>query len=201
MEGEELIKTFFKKPKTNVSANLRRQVWDLYIGPSQKIVACPLCGIDKISSHDSNGGFQACHIVADKFFTGELSVYYLFPGCQLCNNNCSTLCIFDYLFCRGRIPQLRNLISKVVNAFISENVSTMNPEILLAPKILDYLYGKDRFRAGGGIVNTKQIFEIARLVHYNEILEEGARLAKLLRKNSETLENLLVFEVKSNEFN
>lgn len=201
-EKPEIIKTFFKKPhQQNITTNLRRQIWELYIGHNHKIAPCPLCGIEKISNHDTYGGFEACHIVSRKFFQGmDLNVYYLFPGCNICNNNCSTDCLLDYMFCRGRLSLLKQMLSKIINAFINENVHTMSADVLLGHKIIDYLYGTNRFRIGGGIVNRRPIYEMARMVHYNQLVDEGAKLAKMIKKNAKQLENLMESEIKLEGF-
>ena len=194
---EVIIKNFFKKPKTNITSNLRRQVWDLYIGVGTKTALCPLCGINRISNYESNGGFEACHIVASKFFHFDLSVYYLFPGCSTCNNDCSSMCLLDFLWCRGRITPLKNLISCVFNTFINEHTNDLKPEDLLAHKIIEHLYGENRFPSGGGVKNTHQIYEVARLVHYQELIEEGAQLAKKQKQNMESLTLLMECKIQT----
>lgn len=44
--------------------------------------------------------------------------------------------------------------------------------------VLENLYGPSKFPAGGGIQNTKQIYELARLEQYHWLLEQSAELEK-----------------------
>jgi hypothetical protein len=192
-DAEETTKTpfsFFKKPKTNVTSNLRRQIWDLYIGPGIKSANCPLCGLNKISNYESNGGFEACHIVANKY-CNMLNCYYLFPGCTVCNNECSSMCLLDFLWVRFRLKMLKQMISKIFNTFLIENKQDLQPQDQLAHKIIEHLYGEGKFPAGGGVQNTKQIYEIARLVQYEELVTRGEKLAKEMIDNASMMQILM----------
>jgi len=195
--NDKLYQKVFKKPKTTINQNLRRQIWEFYIGIGIKQTQCPLCGVCNISNYDVNGGFEACHIIANKFFNGELTKYYLFPGCSICNNECSKMCLLDYMWCRDRIVQLKFLLSKVLNGFINENKNDMEKNIQLGHKIIEHLYGTKRFPAGGGIENTKQIYELARLVHYEECIRYAIELSTKLKENAETLNLLTLSEIKT----
>jgi hypothetical protein len=117
-------------------------------------------------------------------------------GCSSCNNECSSLCLLDFLWCRGRITPLRNLMSCVFNTFINEHKNDMKPIDLQGHKIIEHLYGENRFPAGGGIKNTQQIYEVARLVHYQELIEEGAQLSKKLKENAESLTLLMESKIQ-----
>ncbi len=160
----EDIKQLFKKSKMSsltVTPALKKTIWDCFIGSGVKEAVCPLCGINKVYQF-TNSGFEACHIVARKFSTEVPSIYYLTVGCSACNNDCSDLCILDYLFCRQRIGALRKIIQIVYTKFVEEHNHELASENRLIWNVLDYLYGSRRFPAGGGIVNSKQIYEIAR---------------------------------------
>jgi hypothetical protein len=63
-----------------ITPKLRTQIWETYMGVGVRSDACPLCGVNQIQNYQSNSGFQACHVVADKWSLKELNVYYLYPG-------------------------------------------------------------------------------------------------------------------------
>lgn len=63
-----------------ITPKLRTQIWETYMGVGVRSDACPLCGVNQIQNYQSNSGFQACHIIADKWSLKELNVYYLYPG-------------------------------------------------------------------------------------------------------------------------
>jgi len=182
------------KKSKQITPNLKKAIWDIYIGIGIKRALCPLCGLKQINS-STNGGFDAAHIVADKYFYEDVNVLYFYPSCDICNNDCADLCIFDFLYVRHRLNALRKMISAIHHAFIAmhdgELANTM------APAILDYLYGFERFKAGGGIQNTKQIYEIARMVQYNELREKSAELNKEVQKLGKEMEELLSYEIKT----
>lgn len=70
-----------KKQARGISPKLRAQIWETYMGVGNRADLCPLCGTNQIQSHQSNSGFQACHVVAECWMLKqEPSVYYLFPG-------------------------------------------------------------------------------------------------------------------------
>jgi hypothetical protein len=185
-----------KKPRS-ISQNLRRQIWDTYMGPANKKGFCGLCGINQISNYDSNGGFEACHVVAEKYMRGDdLNVYYLYPGCASCNNQCGVLCILDYLWGRERFQELRKFISAVYKQFIAEHDFELSDEGKLAHNIIMHLYGNERFPAGGGMVNMKQILEVARLVQYENLIQEGELVTKALQQNAKMLNLLMGSKIK-----
>jgi hypothetical protein len=160
------IKQLLKK--STITPAIKKMIWDVQLSSTLKEAPCPLCGIHKVYQF-TNSGFEACHIVARKFSTEAPSIYYLTVGCSACNNDCSDICVFDYLFCRQRLNALRRLIQIIYRKFIEEH--------------LDHLYGPRRFPAGGGIVNTKQIYEIARseqlVILSEQICQTSQSLLKL----------------------
>lgn len=152
----------FKKPRTNADANLKKIIWDRYIGPGIKETICPLCSTYKIEN-SVNSGFVAAHLVAAKFIIEEkLNIFHVYPSCASCNSECGDLTVFDYLFCRQRTNALRRLVTSVYKVFIEENANILTNEHKMIWKVLDHLYGPTRYLAGGGIINTKPIYEIAR---------------------------------------
>lgn len=166
-----------EKGSKTITPALRKRIWELFVGIGVKVTTCPLCGIQEIYGFGQNSGFQSCHVVADKYMpSGCLNEFYLYPGCASCNNECADLCLLDYLFVRGRYTQLRKMIRSIYLAFIMVNADTLSNFEGLAWKILDHLYGKRRFMAGGGIQNN-MIYEFARTEQMNYIREE--KLAKL----------------------
>jgi hypothetical protein len=64
-------------------------------------------------------------------------------------------------------------------------------------RVLDHLYGPRRFPAGGGITNTKQIYEIARIEQYRQLTKESARLARKLEKVANNMSELMECEIKT----
>jgi hypothetical protein len=149
------------KKQKGITPALKKLVWEVYVGSSIKEVICPLCGINQIYQF-TNSGYEACHIVAKKFSTEIPSIYYITVGCSACNNDCSDMCVFDHLFCRQRFGALRRMITIIYKKFIEEHEHSLANENRIIWNVLDYLYGTKRFPAGGGIINTKQIYEIAR---------------------------------------
>lgn len=172
-----------KKPL--VTPALKKLCWDVYIGSSIKETVCPLCGLYQIYQ-STNSGYEACHVVARKFNSDALSIYYITVGCAACNNICADICILDYLFCRQRIGALRKFMQIVYTKFVEEHEHSLAMEDRMIWHVLDYLYGMRRFPAGGGIVNLKQIYEIARseqmVLLTNEMCKIGARLQALSKE-------------------
>ncbi len=173
----------FKKPRTNADPTLKKLIWDVYIGPGIKEALCPLCGTYKIYQF-SNSGYESAHIVSAKFNTEPLNVFHIFPTCSSCNNECKDLCILDYLFCRGRLGALRKMINCIYRKFLEENADVIAPEDRLIWRVLDHLYGNKRFPAGGGIVNTKAIYEIAKGEQLSIISERLILLGKQIKDAS-----------------
>ncbi len=177
---EEDIKQLFKKSKSlAVTPALKKQIWSTFVGDGVRETVCPLCGINKIYQFN-NSGFEACHIIARKFSTEQPSVYYLTVGCSSCNNNCADLCVLDYLFCTHRLTALRNMIRIIYAKFLEEHHHTLANDNRLIWNVLDHLYGSRRFPAGGGISNTKQIYEIARSEQLVALSSQITDLSKTL---------------------
>jgi hypothetical protein len=167
------------------------------MGVGNKSDRCPLCGVNQIQSHTSNSGFQACHVVADKFALKELNVYYLFPGCATCNNECGDVCLLDFMFSRGRHEQLRRIIWAIYSTFIAQHKDDLSFVEGQAWRVIDHLYGPRRFPAGGGIQNTRAIYEMARYEHYRHLVEEAATLAHKQQEVFRKMQVVLTDEIKT----
>ncbi len=187
----------FKRPKKTATPALRKSIWELYIGFGVQEATCPLCGLYKINQ-SINSAFEAAHVVARKFMDDEdtLSVYYLFPSCAVCNNECRDQCIFDFLYNRQRHIPLKRMIMAIFNAYVAQHDHELAMESRMAWMILARLYGKQRYPAGGGIVNEKAIYEIARAAQYAQLVEKGAKLVRELENNALHMRQLLECDIK-----
>ena len=87
---------YVKRRKTGITPAMKRTIWDIHIGIGYKTAKCPLCSLSELSNN-VNSGFEAAHIVADKFFTDKLSVLYLYPSCKVCNNECEEALRFAFI--------------------------------------------------------------------------------------------------------
>jgi len=159
-----------------VTPTLKRAIWDLHVGPGVKEALCPLCGVHGINA-TQNSGFEAAHIVARKFFVGDLNLFSFVPSCGGCNNECEDLCVLDFLWVRARLSPLRRIIMTIYNAFMAQHAHELAYADRMAWRVLEHLYGPSRYPAGGGIVNTKAIYEIARAEQYFALVEECMALA------------------------
>lgn len=179
---------FIKKRKTSITPALKKAAWDLYIGIGIISTKCPLCGIVEVS-RNTNSGFEGAHIIPDKWYTDTLTILYLFPSCEKCNNDCSTYNLLDYLWCRERYDILRNMIWSIYSHYIRERPQEKNSQ---AWKILDHLYGRDRFPVEGHIVNRTGIYRLATAVQIQHIAEETAELSRRLKENADLAERLSI---------
>jgi hypothetical protein len=159
-----------------ISQTLKRAIWELHVGAGQKEAQCLLCGINKIYA-TQNSGFQGAHIVARNFFVGDLTIFSLVPSCAPCNNECENMCVLDFLWVRSRVATLRRVIMTIYTAFVTQHAHELAPQERMAWRVLEHLYGPSRYPAGGGIVNTKQIYEIARAEQYAALVDDAAQLA------------------------
>lgn len=177
---------FVKRKKTGITPNLKRTIWDMHIGIGYKTSICPLCGINEINNN-VNSGYEAAHIIANKWYTDTLTSLYLYPSCVTCNNDCSDLCILDFLYCRGRQDVLRRMIWSI---FVQYQRERPDEPANKAWKLMRYLYGPKKFPAGGGIVNERQIYDIAKQVQADHLVEDNVKLMRELQQNNAILQAL-----------
>lgn len=81
--------------------------------------------------------------------------------------------------------------------FLLAHGDDLIPEHNMAWRVMDYLYGPKRFPAGGAISNTKQIFEIARLEQYNQLVKQSVQLAQNLEKVSNDMASLMNCDIRT----
>lgn len=192
----------FKKPSgvsSSASPTLRKAIWEMYMGVGVKEAPCTLCGIHRIHS-SINSGFECAHIVARGYMTDPLTVYYMFPSCSGCNNECKEICVFDFMFVRGRIAALRKVIMIIYQRFLAEHEHELATDQRMAHLILDNLYGPRKFHLGGGIQNTKAIYELARLEQYEWLVEQGAQWERKLWELHRQRMLLMESEIKPMRF-
>jgi hypothetical protein len=187
----------FKKPKS-INQHKRKRIWEMYFGPGVKQTLCPLCGVTEIQNTTQNSGFNLCHIVADKFmFEKDMNnIFYFYPGCGVCNQECADLCILDYLYGRGRFNQLRSMIWAIYSSYLAQYQSELSKDSDVCWKIIQYLYGSERFPAGGGIYNEKQIYELARTVHHEKLIEKTNKLLTELQSTKNQMMLNMTEEIK-----
>lgn len=187
---------FFPKRQKTINSQLRKAVWDLYIGIGVAEALCPLCGITRIQ-RNTNSGFECAHIVASKFYTGDtLTTLYAYPSCSSCNNDCSDLCILDYLFVRQRYTVLRKMLWAIYTHYAVQHPDEDHP---VAWKVIRHLYGFDRYPAGGGIVNYRPIYEMARHEQLQQTLKRTQELNAELLAQSKLMQHLLEDKITESE--
>lgn len=169
-----------------VSVALKRAIWDMYIGMGVQKTFCPICGINQISNN-VNSGFEAAHVVARRYFSGEMNVYYAYPSCSSCNNQCEDLCLLDFFYVRNNLHALRQFIMKVYQCYLIEHSHHLALEDRYSWRIIHHLYGPERFLTGGGIINTKAIYEIARVEELHLLTAEVCEVSKRLKDISDRL--------------
>ncbi len=86
----------------------------------------------------------------------------------------------------------------IYNAYLEVHADTLSTEDKMIWKVLDHLYGPERFKAGGGLQNTRQVYEIARECQYTALVEEAALLAKKMDTVAQQMKRLLEYEIKPN---
>jgi hypothetical protein len=193
----------FVKPQSkgckNITPALKRAIWDMHVGPGVKQIKCLLCGINEIYQ-TQNSGFDGAHIVARKYFADDLSVFYVIPSCKVCNNECDNMCVLDFLWVRNRIAALRRIIMTLYDAFVAQHEHELQHKDRMAWRVLEHLYGPTRFPLGGGIQNTKAIYEIARAEQMTSILAQSAALAQKQQALAIQLRELTESEIKPMRF-
>ena len=184
-----------------MSQALRRAVWDMHVGPGVQQTHCGLCGINAMS-RTQNNGFDTAHIVARKWMVSDekINVLYLVPSCKSCNSQCENTCVLDFLWCNNRLATLRRIIMVIFNAFVTQHIHELSDEDRMAWRVLEHLFGPSRYPAGGGIINTKAIYEIARIEQQAALIEEAAQLTRELQSISTQLKLLTEAKIQPMKF-
>jgi hypothetical protein len=126
-----------------------------------------------------------------------VGILQLLLGCATCNNECGDLCLLDFLFGRGRLDQLRAMIAAIFKTFSSQHQDNLSFVEGQAWRVLDHLYGPKRFPSGGGIQNTQPIYELARRIQMEQLLDRIAVLSKQLKEAHARLETVASSEIKT----
>ena len=179
-----------KKPKKSNTPKATKEIlWDRFIGSNYNDAPCPLCGINRISRNKTNG-FEAAHIVADNF-SHTSDPIYLVPSCRVCNLQCATICVLDYLFVRQRYTHLRKLCWTIFEAYKNLYPHEIEYHAGSCWKLIAHLYGPERFMAGGGIKNIKPIRNIIIQTQIDKVYEEQASLVAQLQEKSKLIQQLI----------
>ena len=177
LDGPQLTK------KARITPALKTLIWARYIGPGLNKASCPLCNMYELQ-RNANSGFEAAHIIASRWYAEDkLTVYYAVPSCAACNNECNDACLLDYLYCRGRMNALRHLIRCIYAAYTEENPNETHNIV----HIMSRLYGPARFKAGGGLVNTTEIYNIALAEQTTLLTRQLQTLTQKLQETSAEL--------------
>lgn len=185
-----------KKQRNNISKQLKLATWETYLGIGVQSAPCPICGLNILYKSLATG-FETAHIVASTFVsTEDNSVLYLYPCCSPCNNECRTLCLLDYMYGRGRLKQLREMLASLYKAFTDLHHYDLAQHDHMMWKVVRYLYGPERFKAGGGLENTRQIYELCRMIQYQQLLDEARDLGEKMEMNSRNIKELMMCEIK-----
>lgn len=148
-------------------------------------------GTGKIFSGNAAVAASAAASVA-----ANADVFYLFPGCQTCNNECAEQCLLDFLYTRLRYKQLRAFIWSIFCAYTTIHENELAQHEGLCWRVLDHLYGKKRFPAGGGIENTWAIYQMANAEQMKHLNEEIGKLSAQLSHRITLLNALSNTEIK-----
>ena len=173
---------------TRVSKGLRLSVWDMYVGTNKTTYNCFLCGRAELHKTLTKQ-WEACHIVAKTFHTKQPTRYDLLPGCPACNNECSNLCIFDYLWIRERYKQLKNIIKIIYKTYEEEHPESLEDDFEgEAWKLFQDLYGGKKFSAGGGIYNETSIYNFIKSVQIKDEYEKIKKYTRKIRESNSIIE-------------
>ena len=110
------------------------------------------------------------------------------------------MCVLDFLWVRARITALRRIIMTIYTAFVTQHAHELAPADRMAWRVLEHLFGPSRYPAGGGIVNTKASYEIARAEQYAALVEEAARYAQEQQALALQLRALTEVDIKPMKF-
>lgn len=176
-----------KSPNLSVSPTLRLAVWDMYGGCNKKTMLCPLCGKQELYKTDTRK-WEAAHIVAKMFHTQPPTRYDLVPSCPGCNSECSNVCVLDYLVGRERYNALRLICRSIYQAYAEEYPQEFKDRFKSqAWRLLQHLFGKERYRAGGGIGCEYDVYSLAQIVQMNDLRKNMRVLMKKVEACSKAM--------------
>ena len=101
-----------RKRSQQVPWDVRKRIWDMHMG-NVKSGPCLLCGMEHIKKNKNNG-FEAAHIVANKYCQKSDDPYLLIPSCSTCNNEMGTTNLWDWLYGNGRFKALKSIAWKII---------------------------------------------------------------------------------------
>lgn len=177
----------------NITPALKKAVWDMYVGTNTNEALCFLCGRAKLYK-SKNSGWEAAHIVARRWFIGQLNRYAVVPSCQSCNNECSDMCVFDYLFGRRRYGSIRKIAWAIYSGYLEEYPEEVESFDFMAWRLIYNLFGKETYPVGGGIQSEKRIYEIIRSYQAKVLGQEIVELSQKIREKTKLVE--LVYNSK-----
>ena len=172
---------------TRVSKSLRMSIWDMYAGPNKIEIKCMMCRRQVINRTQTRQ-WEAGHIVAQKFHTKKPCRYDLIPICPACNNQCSDICILDFLYGIERYDSLSRIIRSIYKAFREENPEQFQDEFdSEAWKVLQHLYDGLQFRIGGGLQNKRHIYNFTKELQCQDEWEIIAKYTKKIKASNEII--------------
>ena len=177
-----------KRARKNIPPTLRLTCWDVYIGPGVQKTTCFLCGLYEISK-TTNNGFQALHIIAEKF-NPNVNIFFIYPGCAACNSECDVLCMFDFLYVRGRYRQLKHILWQIFTLFTERRGEELHYYNNSMARVIQHLYGYNRFRSGGFLANV-EIYSICQSLQVEKLTIKAAELSEELKKNAQLMTAIL----------
>ena len=182
---------FQKLMTADLTDNERKQCWILHHGPHAKEALCPMCGINSIKFLEK-AGWECSHIVARKFCADPKSRFYLLPCCAACNKETGTRCIWNIMWERGRVREIKAACHKIYDVFSQLNESSMHDFDHMMWKVIRHLYGSEKHLAGGGIevLYEAAIYQLLMLDQVEQVRAEVSRLNIEMGKRVELLYKL-----------
>ncbi len=163
------------KQKKTLAEKLREDSWRLHYGANLKRAMCHFCGVTELSFNDKMG-WQAAHVVPEKFATHHHHVYNLVPCCAACNRSMGTDNALDYLWNANRTAALKTVCTNIYAAVAGRADDATHMNVMYDGciwKLIQKLFGSDEHTAGGGItcVNEQEIYG-ALILHQASMLRD-----------------------------
>lgn len=173
---------------TAVSKTLRLSVWDMFAGPNKTKIKCFMCGRHELNKTQAKQ-WDASHIVARHYHRRKPCRFDLIPACPACNNECSDMTIFDFLWVRERYTQLGKIIRSIYKAFREESPERFEDEFNSeAWLVLQHFYAGKHFLSGGGIVNQRQIFNFVKTIQSQDEYESLRKYTQKIKRSNDIIE-------------